>query len=159
MFGLMSPAGNFPLSGALIGLDISRLRMGVAACDSGWKLVTPLVTICRRSWRDDIDILGRICHEREVSGLVIGYPLNLDGSSGPAAQSRRDTARRLGESLHLPFHLQDESLTSEAVKDAQREGRLPPARRNEPDDHFAAAIILEDALAHFRSRSASKRAD
>jgi putative Holliday junction resolvase len=92
--------------------------------------------------------LAAVIREREVAGLVVGLPLNMDGSEGPMAQAARALARNLEKAFGLPVHLQDERLTTFAVKDAIEEGRLPrPKRRDEPLDHYAAAVILEDVLA------------
>ncbi|MEZ5823471.1 MAG: Holliday junction resolvase RuvX [Geminicoccaceae bacterium] len=109
-------------------------------------MVTPLFTLVRKGWLSDVDRLRAIVSERKITGLIVGYPLRLDGSAGPAAQSRRDLARKFSVELMLPHLLQDESLSTEAVRDAIKEGRLPPVRRGEPEDHYAAAIVLADAL-------------
>jgi putative Holliday junction resolvase len=91
--------------------------------------------------------LARVVREREVAGLVIGLPLNMDGSEGPMAQAARALARNLDAAFEVPVLLQDERLTTFAVRDAIEEGRLPrPRRKGEPLDHYAAAVILEDAL-------------
>ncbi len=79
-------------------------------------------------------------------GLVVGWPLNMDGSEGPACQSVKDMVQPILDALDLPVHFQDERLTSSAVGFAIQEGKLPKPKKSEPLDHYAAAVILEDAL-------------
>ena len=135
-----------PLRGSLLALDASKRRIGLAGTDPDRRLVTPLTTIARRAWADDVAHLGRIIRERKVVGLVVGLPLNMDGSEGPMAQTARRLAQDLDAAFGLPILLQDERLTTFAVEDAIQEGRLPRPRKGQPTDHYAAAVILEDAL-------------
>ena len=133
--------------GSLLALDASKRRIGLAGTDPGRRLVTPLVILARGAWAEDVARLARVVREREVAGLVVGLPLNMNGSAGPMAQAARALARNLDATLGLPVLLQDERLTTFAVRDAIEEGRLPrPRRKGEPLDHYAAAVILEDAL-------------
>ncbi len=137
-----------PSRGSLLALDASKRRIGLAGTDPERRLVTPLLTFARGKWAQDVARLAAVIREREVAGLVVGLPLNMDGSEGPMAQAARALARNLEKAFGLPVHLQDERLTTFAVKDAIEEGRLPrPKRRDEPLDHYAAAVILEDVLA------------
>jgi putative holliday junction resolvase len=94
----------------------------------------------------DVARLRAICDQRQVVGLVIGLPLNMDGSEGAMATTMRGWARHLAGELALPVYLQDERLSSEAVRQAIDEGRLAKPRPGAVLDHFAAAVILEDAL-------------
>ncbi|MDF1587229.1 Holliday junction resolvase RuvX [Marinimicrococcus flavescens] len=135
-----------PPRGSLLGLDMSQRRIGVAGTDVERRLVTPLVTLQRDKWARDCGRLAGLVKEREAVGLVLGLPLNMDDSEGPAAQRMRDWARNLGKALRLPLLLQDERLTSSAVSFAIEEGRLPRPRKGQLLDHYAAAVILEDAL-------------
>jgi putative Holliday junction resolvase len=137
---------SLPPRGSLLALDVSRRRVGAAGTDALRRLVTPLATWPRRGWAQDLGRLQRLVAEREVAGLVVGWPLNMDGSVGPMAQAARDTARRLAIELGLPALLQDERLTSFAVEAAVEEGRVRRPVRGAPLDHLAAAVILEDAL-------------
>ena len=137
-----------PFRGSLLALDASKRRIGLAGTDPERRLVTPLLTFSRAKWAQDVARLAAVIREREVAGLVVGLPLNMDGSEGPMAQAARALARNLEKAFGLPVHLQDERLTTFAVKDAIEEGRLPrPKRRDEALDHYAAAVILEDVLA------------
>ena len=141
-------AALLPARGSLLALDSSKRRLGLAGTDPGRSLVTPLLTLQRGKWAEDAPRLARVVREREVVGLVVGLPLNMDGGEGPMAQAARALARELDAALGLPVHMQDERLTTFAVRDAIEEGRLPrPRRPGEPLDHYAAAVILEDCLA------------
>ncbi len=135
-----------PAEGSLLALDLSRRRIGLAGTDAGRSLVRPLQTLERKGMAADLARLATVCRERRVAGLVIGLPLNMDGSEGPAARTMRGWARHLAAALRLPVFLQDERLTSEAVRQAVEEGRLAAPRSGAALDHCAAAVILEDAL-------------
>lgn len=135
-----------PARGSLLALDLSKRRIGLAGTDPERRLVTPLRTFERADQARDIERLRQVIRERQVAGLVLGLPLNMDGSEGPMAETARREARRLVTALGLPLLLQDERLTTFAVEDAIEEGRLPRPRKGQPIDHYAAAVILEDAL-------------
>jgi putative Holliday junction resolvase len=147
---VLGDAGAFarvlPAKGSLLGIDASERRLGLAGTDPGRTLVTPLLTLERRGRAQDERRLRQIVLERQAAALVLGLPLNMDGSAGPAARGMQKLARNLAEALNLPVLLQDERLTSFAVEAAVAEGRLSKPRRAGPLDHYAAAVILEDAL-------------
>jgi len=139
-------AGGLAAEGSLLALDVSKRRIGVAGTDLGRCLVTPLETVTRKGWAADMARIEAHIGTRQAAGLVIGWPLNMDGSEGRAGRSMRGTAHALAKALDRPILLQDERLTSEAVRQAVDEGRLARPKRGEPLDHYAAAVILEDAL-------------
>lgn len=143
-------AAGLPGHGSLLALDAGRRRLGLAGTDLERRLVTPLFTISRGRWPDDLAKIRRCVEERTVVGLVLGWPLNMDGSEGPACAAVRQLARQLEAAFALPLLLQDERLTSFAVEQAIAEGRLPPPKKGQPLDHYAAAVILEDALRAMR---------
>lgn len=135
-----------PQRGSLLALDASKRRIGLAGTDHDRRLVTPLLTLSRKGWAADRERLAQIAREREAAGLVVGWPLNMDGSEGPMGQAARALARDLAQALGLPVLLQDERLTTAAVEQAIEEGRLARPKRGAALDHYAAAVILEDAL-------------
>jgi putative holliday junction resolvase len=139
-----------PERGSLLGIDASKTRLGFAGTDPERRLVTPLLTWDRRDLERDLARLRRLIDERAAVGLVLGLPLNMDGGSGSMAQRARSFAGQLVRALALPLLLQDERLTSFAVADAIAEGRVPRPKRGQPTDHYAAAVILEDALRALR---------
>jgi putative Holliday junction resolvase len=136
-----------PATGGLLALDVSPTRVGVAGSDPGRLVVTPLVTLQRHALAPLLRRLLEIADERDAAAFVIGFPLNMDGSEGPACARIASFSRALSRRSERPILLQDERLTTEAVLDAIAEGRLPRPAPGEPVDHYAAAVILADALA------------
>lgn len=134
-------------SGVLLGLDPGTKTIGVAACDATRRLASPVETIRRTKWTADLARLTAIARERSAVGIVLGYPLNMDGSEGPRAQASRQMGRNLIRGLGLPVLLWDERLSSFAAEEAMMEAGLNAARRQERIDRAAAALILEAAMA------------
>ncbi len=99
----------------------------MAGADAGWRLATPLTTIRRRRWAQDLERLETVIRERAAGALVLGWPLNMDGSEGPRCQAVRAFADQLDAALGLPILLWDERLTTFAAEEAARAGR--PARQ------------------------------
>ena len=130
----------------LLALDVSRRAIGIAGADPDWRLATPLLTVRRRRWAQDMAALSRIMREREVGALVIGWPLNMDGSEGPRCRTVRAFAERLEGELGLPILLWDERLTTFAAEEAADRAGLRGKKRAEMLDALAAAAILQDAL-------------
>jgi putative pre-16S rRNA nuclease len=130
----------------LLALDVSKRTLGVAGADAGWRLATPLLTIQRRRWTQDLARLDHVVRERAAGALVIGWPLNMDGSEGPRCQSVRAFADALARERGLPILLWDERLTTFAAEDAADQAGLRGKRRAEMIDALAAAAILQDAL-------------
>ena len=136
-------AGRLP---GLLALDVSKKSIGVAGADAGWELATPLLTIKRTKLRIEIQRLEALLHQREAACLVIGLPLNMDGSEGPRCQAIRQFAADLDKALALPILLWDERLTTAAAERVLLEADTSRARRAEVIDKMAAAIILQSAL-------------
>jgi putative Holliday junction resolvase len=143
-----------PRQGSLLALDLSPRRIGLAGTDSDRILVTPLVTLQRRRLEADLDRIAALAERRGSVALVLGWPLNMDGSQGPACDRVRSFAGQLLRRLGQPLLLQDERLTSAAVERALEDGRYPRPRHGEPVDHLAAAVILGDSL---RAMAQTKR--
>jgi putative Holliday junction resolvase len=130
----------------LLALDVSKRALGVAGADAGWRLATPLLTIRRRRWAQDLARLDRVVLERAAGALIIGWPLNMDGSEGPRCQSVRAFADALTLERGLPVLLWDERLTTFAAEEAADRAGLHGKRRAEMLDALAAAAILQEAL-------------
>ena len=133
----------------LLGLDLGEKTIGLAISDSGFSIASPLETIRRRKFRDDAARLAEICEERSVGGLVLGLPVNMDGSEGPRCQSVRQFARNLAEiaGLALPVAFWDERLSTAAVERfLVEEADMTRRRRAQIVDKMAAAYILQGAL-------------
>jgi putative holliday junction resolvase len=139
-------AAVLPRQGSLLALDLSPRRIGFAGTDAGRALVTPLHTWDRRRLDTDLAHVAGLAAQRGSVGIVLGWPLGMDGTAGPACDRVRSFAGALLRRLALPLLLQDERLTTAAVDLALQEGRYPRPKRDAPVDHLAAAVILEDAL-------------
>lgn len=143
-------AEGLPGRCALLGLDPGTRTIGVAISDVEWTLASPVTTIRRTKFTNDVRRLREIVDQEAVGGFVIGMPYNMDGSSGPRAQSVRAFRRLLADHIDLPMLFWDERLSSsqasETLKDAGRSAR----DRRETIDAAAAAHILSDALPALR---------
>jgi putative holliday junction resolvase len=140
----------------LLALDVSKRAIGVAGADASWQLATPLRTIRRRRLEQDLAALGEVVRDRDARALVIGWPLNMDGSEGPRCQSVRAFAHKLDAALGLPILLWDERLTTFAAEEAADRTGLRGKKRATALDALAAAAILQDtldAVARFERRA------
>lgn len=138
-------ADALPHAGRLIGLDVGTKTIGVALCDAGWSFATPDKTIIRKKFSRDMAAIGQLAASLAVTGLVIGLPLNMDGSDSPRTQSTRAFARNLAP-LALPILLWDERWSTAAVERAMIAADVSRAKRAERIDSAAAAFILQGAL-------------
>lgn len=130
----------------LLGLDVGTKTIGLALSDVTRSIATPYETIRRTKFTSDAKILGDIVDKMEVGGLIIGLPINLDGSEGPRAQSTRAFARNLAKHIDLPMAFWDERLSTAAVERHLIEAGASRKRRAEVVDRMAAAYILQGAL-------------
>ena len=130
----------------LIGLDLGTKTIGIALSDVGRQIASPLETIRRVKFTPDVARIVSLCATHAVGGLVIGLPLNMDGSEGPRAQSSRSFARNLKPPLPLPVLFFDERLSTAAVTRTLIEADASRARRGELVDKLAAAYILQSCL-------------
>lgn len=136
---------DLPQGGRLIGLDVGTQTIGTALCDAGWTIATPAELIRRTKFSVDRAKLREMIGAQSVRGLVIGLPLNLDGSDSPRTQSTRAFARNM-EELGLPIFLWDERWSTQAVERAMIAADLSRAKRAERVDSAAAAYILQGAI-------------
>jgi putative Holliday junction resolvase len=131
----------------LIGLDPGSRTVGVALSDVGLSLASPFGAIRRGKLRDSAAEIVAIAHKEGAGGMVVGLPLSMDGSVGPAAQAARDWARALSEATKLPTALWDERLSSAAVNRLlSQESNLSRRKRAAVVDRMAAAWMLQAAL-------------
>ena len=140
--------------GKLAGLDVGTRTVGLALCDAQWTFAGPAETIRRSKFTADLERLRAFIEANSVVGLVIGLPLNMDGSDSPRTQSVRAFARNLAP-LGLPILLWDERWSTQAVERAMIHADVSRARRAEAVDKLAAAHILQgaiDALANLPER-------
>ena len=134
-----------PHGGVLLGLDTGTKTIGTALCDAGWRFASAGKTIMRRKFTVDKAIIKELIAERSVKGLVIGLPLNMDGSESPRSQGARAVARNLAD-LNLPILLWDERWTTQAAERSLIEQDFSRAKRAERIDSAAAALILQGAI-------------
>jgi len=138
-------AAALPDGGKLCALDVGTKTIGVAICDAGWHFAGPVATIRRTKFTQDLEALRRILAGEHIVGLVVGLPLNMDGSDSPRTQSVRAFARNLVP-LDLPVLLWDERWSTQAVERAMIAADVSRAKRAEKVDALAAAHILQGAI-------------
>jgi len=146
-------AAALPSMRALAGLDLGTKTIGVAVSDPFLSVSTPLETIRRVKFTQDAAALQKILTHRSVGGLVLGLPMNMDGSEGPRAQATRAFARNLDRLIDMPITFWDERLSTVAAERALLEADTSRKRRAEVIDHVAAGFILQgvlDRLAHIK---------
>lgn len=132
--------------GRLLGLDLGTKTIGLALSDVSRSIATPLATIARTKFSDDLKKLSEVIDDNNVSALVIGLPVNMDGTEGPRAQSVRAFVRNLAKTLPLPVVFWDERLSTAAVERTLIEADASRRRRKQVVDKMAAAFILQGAL-------------
>lgn len=145
-----------PDMGAIAGLDLGTVTLGVAVSDGMRSIATPLETIKRKKFGLDAAKLLEITSHRMVTGLVLGLPMNMDGSEGPRCQATRAFARNLEKLTPLPITFWDERLSTVAAERALLEADTSRKRRAEVIDHVAAGYILQgmlDRMAHLGSNA------
>ncbi len=134
-----------PAAGRLIGLDVGTKTIGVALCDAGWSFASPAQLIRRTKFTKDKQTIAELAVQQRVAGLVIGLPLNLDGTDSPRTQATRAFARNM-EDIGLPILLWDERWSTVAVERTLIEQDASRAKRAELIDKMAAAYILQAAI-------------
>ncbi|MEO1281016.1 MAG: Holliday junction resolvase RuvX [Pseudomonadota bacterium] len=135
----------------LIGIDAGTKTLGLALSDVSRTIASPLETIRRKKFKSDLERLSSLLNEHAVGGLVLGLPVNLDGSEGPRAQSARALARNLNAALTQPVLLWDERLTTAQAERLLIEADTSRRRRAEVIDQLAATLILQNTLDRMRT--------
>ena len=130
----------------LIGLDLGYKRIGVSICDEKQLIATPFKTINKSTAKDLIDDLKKIIEENSVKGIIIGNPLNMDGSSGSSTQSIKDISNNIEKSINLPICLWDERLSTVGAFNISSQLDVNVSKREKKIDENAAAFILQGAI-------------
>jgi putative holliday junction resolvase len=133
------------LRGRLLGLDVGTKTIGTALCDAHWTIASPATLIKRTKFTADLAAIKDIISKQNVAGVVVGLPLNLDGTDSPRTQSIRAFARNLAV-LSLPILLWDERWSTAAVERQMIAADITRAKRAEKIDNAAAAYILQGAI-------------
>jgi putative Holliday junction resolvase len=134
-----------PEGGRLLGLDVGTKTIGTALCDAGWSFASPAELIRRTKFTADKTLLAALASAQSVKGIVVGLPLNLDGTDSPRTQSTRAFARNIAD-LGLPILLWDERWSTQAVERQMIAEDLSRAKRAERVDKLAASYILQGAI-------------
>jgi putative holliday junction resolvase len=143
------------LNRALAGLDLGTKTIGLAVSDLGWRLANPRTVIRRTKFTRDAELLLATLEREKASGIVLGLPVNMDGSEGPRAQATRAFARNIAALTDLPIFLWDERLSTVAAERALLEMDVSRAKRAERIDSAAASFILQGALDRLSTLSRS----
>lgn len=146
-----NPLTELPTTGPLFGLDLGTKTIGIAISDGLRISATPLETIKRTKFGKDADALEALITKHKPVGLVLGLPLNMDGTEGPRVQSTRAFARNLKARIDLPIAFWDERLSTSAVTRTLIEADMSRAKRAEVVDKLAASYILQGALDRLRN--------
>ena len=138
------------LNKRLIGLDVGKKTIGLATCDKDWRVATPHSILWREKFTLDMDKLFALIDEEDaIGGMVIGWPLNMDGSVGPRCDSVRDFTYAMLRLRDFPVLFQDERLSTQAVERSMVDADLTRAKRHVRRDALAATWILQSALDQF----------
>jgi putative holliday junction resolvase len=130
----------------LLGLDLGSKRIGVSICDEKQLIATPFKTIKRSTAKEFVDELKNIIKENDIKGIIIGNPLNMDGSSGTSAQSVKDTSNNIQKAINLPVCLWDERLSTVGAFNLSSQLDVNVTKREKKIDENAAAFILQGAI-------------
>lgn len=130
----------------LLGLDIGKKTIGLALSDFNLKIATPLQTISRTKFTLDVHVLLSVIDEQDIGGLIVGWPLNMNGSVGSRCDSVRDFVHEFLKIRQLPIVLQDERLSTSAVESAMLSANMTRIRRAKSRDALAACWILQSLL-------------
>ncbi len=137
---------NISNSGALMGLDMGKSRIGIAICDANRIISSPMEAYIRRNMSKDLGHLGKYCTDNEIVGIIMGLPLELDGSENENCESVRHFANKLNKKIGLPILLKDERMSTSAATRALSETGMTRKKRQSLDDKVAASIILQSVI-------------
>ena len=130
----------------LLGIDLGTKRIGIAISDYNQKIATPLQTLDKSKQGKLIDELLNIISEYDIKGIIIGNPINMDGTYGKSSQSAKDTAKNISNKIGIPVSLWDERLSTVGAFNLSSELDINVSKREKDIDKFAAAFILQGAL-------------
>ena len=130
----------------LIGLDLGSKRIGIGICDENHKIATPFKTVIKTNLDDFIKQLKEIIEENNIKGIIVGNPVNMDGSFGKSSQSVKDTVINLEKFINIPFSLWDERLSTVGAFNISSQLDINVSKREKDIDKNAAAFILQGAL-------------
>ena len=135
----------------LLGIDLGTKRIGIAISDYNQKIATPLQTLDKSKQGKLIDELERIITENDIKGIIIGNPINMDGTYGKSSQSAKDIAINISNKIDIPVSLWDERLSTVGAFNLSSELDVNVSKRERDIDKFAAAFILQGALDYLQN--------
>ena len=130
----------------LIGLDLGSKNIGVSICDEKQSIATPFKTIVKKSAMELIEELKLIIKENDIKGIIIGYPINMDGTTGPSSQSVRDITNNFSKNIDIPICFWDERLSTVGAFNLSGQLDINVSKTGKNIDENAAAFILQGAL-------------
>ena len=134
----------------LLGIDPGKKRVGLAISDEDKLVSTPLKTIIKKNNSDLVKEIKKIIEENNIKGIVVGNPINMDGSKGPSAQSANDFAKYLSNNISIPVTMWDERLSSEAAFNLSSNLDINTSKKVEKLDQNSATFILQGAIDYLR---------
>ena len=137
---------NIGINSRLLGIDPGKKNIGLAICDEKKTVATPFKTLIKNKFKSLLKEINKIIQENEIKGIVIGNPINMDGSLGNSAQSSMDFAKNLSKNVTIPITMWDERLSSEGSFKLTRELGTNITNRRKNLDKNAAAFILQGAI-------------
>ena len=135
----------------LLGIDLGTKRIGIAISDYNQKIATPLHTLDKSKQVKFIEELQSIITENDIKGIIIGNPINMDGTYGKSSQSAKDIAINISNKIHIPVSLWDERLSTVGAFNLSSELDVNVSKRERDIDKFAAAFILQGALDYLQN--------
>ena len=134
----------------LLGIDPGKKRVGIAISDENKLVSTPLKTIKKKKNIDLINEILEIIKENNIKGIVVGNPINMDGSKGPSSQSAKDFAKNLSNTISIPIVMWDERLSSQAAFNLSSSLDINTSKKVEKLDQNAASFILQGAIDYIK---------
>lgn len=143
---------NLPPEARLLGLDVGDTTIGLALSDLRRSIATPLLTIERKKFSKDVEQLKTVVSTHKISGFIVGYPVNMDGSKGARAQSTQTFVSNLSKHFNLPMLFWDERFSTMVVEKMMIEADMSRKRRAELVDKLAASYMLQGYLDKAKNR-------
>ena len=141
-----------PLKNSILGIDLGKKRTGIAVSDINQKIASPLKVIENMKFNEILNILEKIVNERNICAIIVGDPINMDGSIGPKSQSSRSFIKNLSKELDIPILLWDERLTTVSAERSLLEADISRKKRQQLIDKIAASIILQNFLDYLNTK-------
>ena len=137
----------------LIGIDPGGKRIGIALSDENKIVATPYTTIIKENYRDLVDQIKKIVEEYDIDGIVIGNPINMDGTEGPSSQSAKDLAKNLSKDITENITLWDERLSSQGAFNLSNELAINSSKKVSKLDQNSAQFILQGVLDYYHKKN------